>query len=728
MNAKSPSTGGRRIVRTVCQGCHCDCGVLAHVEDGRVVKVEGDPNHPMNEGMLCPKGLSVTQFLYHPDRIIYPLKRAGERGEGKWERISMDEALDYTANRFREILDEYGPGALSWSWGDAAHQSCLWSKQAWLKAMGSPTHWHSDAHYCYHPLLIANQVTFGSYSTSEEGLDYRHARSIFLWGGNPVMSHPTRARDIMIGRKNGASLVVIDPKFTQLASKADLYLPIRPGTDDALAMGMINVIIQGGIYDREFVEKWCVGFDKLRSRAREYPVDRVAHITGLAAADIVRAARISGNLTPCVHHGRMGVQQNRNCVQTNRAISILVALCGSLDVKGGHVSKLNSPKGFKGVFYVVDSRDELRLPAEIEDTRIGAQEYPLFSGAESLAVSCAHPPSVVHAILTGEPYPVKSNWFLNDMVVCLEGQRENVKALMALEFTVGSDFFMTPTMELCDVILPPTMWLEKDGIAEVFYQTGHKDFIAARQKVVEPRGETMDDAMMDLEIIQRMGLEIPGPWRTPQDFYDYQLEGLGITFEEFKDIGYIEGEIEYKRYEESGFNTPSGKVELYSSILEKHAYDPLPYYVENARTPLATPDLTGEYPLNLISGNRHVAFFHSNNRQIPWCRELEPMPYLDIHPETARELGLSDGDWAWIETPETSDRVKMPARLTRAMPRDVVHAPSHWWFPEMASPDHGAFQSSINLVLTNDGPYGPISGASTLRGALCRVYKVEDGE
>jgi anaerobic selenocysteine-containing dehydrogenase len=722
------TAGYDRVVRTLCQGCHCDCGVLAYVKDERVVKIEGDPHHPQNEGSLCPKGLSAAQFLYHPDRILYPMKRAGQRGEGKWQRISKDEALDYVAARFNEIRNKYGPQAISWSWGDAAHQSCLWSKQAWLRAIGSPTHWHSDAHYCYHPLLIANRCTFGNYSTSEEGLDYRNSKSIFLWGGNPVHSHPTRARDIMTGLKRGAKLVVIDPRFTELAAKAHLYLPIRPGTDDALAMGMINIIINEDLYDHDFVDKWCTGFEPLRQRAREYPLERVAGITGLDAGDILKAARMSATVKPCVHHGRMGVQQNMNCVQTNRAISILLALCGSLDVPGGHISKSNKPKGFKGVFHVVDSRDELRLEAALEDMRIGAEQFPLLSGAESLAVSCAHPPSVVHAILTGQPYPVRANWFLNDIAVCLEGQRETYEAILDLDFTVGSDFFLTPTMELCDVILPPTMWLEKDGISEVFYHIGEKDFIAARQKVVEPLGDTMDDSMMDLEIIRRMGMEVPHDWKTPQDFYDYQVEGMGITFDQFKEIGYIQGEIVYKRYESEGFDTPSGKVELWSSILEKHGYDPLPYYAENAVTPVSRPELTGDYPLNLISGSRHIAYFHSNNRQIPWLRELEPMPYLDIHPDTARQLGLQEGDWAWIETPVTEERVKMPVRLTRMVGRSVVHAPSHWWFPEQQGPEHGCFQSSINLVLTNDGPYCPISGASTLRGVLCRVYKVEENE
>jgi len=183
-----------KVVKTLCAGCHCACGVLAHVKDGKVIKLEGDPEFPMNEGSLCPKGLSATQLLYHPERIIYPLKRAGNRGEGKWERISMDEALDYTANRFNEIKEKYGAAAVGWSWGDSAFDSCWWSKQAWLKAMGSPTHFHSDAHYCYHPLWIANKATFGNYTSGEGGLDYRNSKCIVIWGGQPGYVSPNESK------------------------------------------------------------------------------------------------------------------------------------------------------------------------------------------------------------------------------------------------------------------------------------------------------------------------------------------------------------------------------------------------------------------------------------------------------------------------------------------------------------------------------------------------------
>jgi anaerobic selenocysteine-containing dehydrogenase len=278
-------------------------------------------------------------------------------------------------------------------------------------------------------------------------VDYRNAGSIFLWA-EAVMSHPAGA-----GRRDRPQPApTSSDHLPELAARPGLCR--SAGRKRCTRTGYDQLIIREGIYDRDFVRDWCIGFEQLRERAAEYTLDRVAQITCLPADDILKAARMSATVRPCIHHGRMGVQQNRNCVQTNRAISILLAICGSLDVKGGHVYKFNKPKGFKGVFHVVDSRDELRLPPEIEDLRIGAQEYPLFSGAESMAVSCAHPPGVVHTILSEEPYPIKANWFLNDMAVCLEGQRETYEAVKSLEFTVGSDFFMTPTMEICDVILP----------------------------------------------------------------------------------------------------------------------------------------------------------------------------------------------------------------------------------------------------------------------------------
>lgn len=704
-----------RVVKTICGGCHCTCGILTYVRDEKVVKVEGDPDFPQNQGMMCAKGLAITQLLYHPDRLLYPLRRAGERGQGKWQRISWDEALDWVAGRLKEIREQYGPQSITWSWGDAAYHCSKVTKQAWLRAVGSPVRFHSDGHYCYHPMMIANNVTFGAPITSEVGPDYRNSKCILLWGGNPIASHPTRARDVMLAKKNGAKLIVVDPRFNELAAKADIYLQVRPATDDALALGMLNVIINEGLYDREFVANWTVGFDQLKARVQEYPVERVAEITWVPAQDIILAARTYTSIKPASLHNRLGVQLVYNNIQTMRAIACLVALTGNLDIKGGNVFHYYPP-GFKSLPMLLN---QIRVPNE--DQGIAADQFPLLTGSHSLALNPCHPPSVIHAILTGEPYAIKAVWALNNLVVAVEDTVEAVQALKKLELLIGSDFFMTPTMQLCDVILPPCTYLEREENEHLFYP----NYIAARQKVIDPVGETKNERWMDFEIMKRMGLQLPPEFSNDTEYNDYAVKGMGITFEELKARRIIEEPVQYKKYEQRGFNTPSGKVELYSSILERFGYDPLPYYSENPETPLSAPKLAEAYPLILITGVRHVVYWHGMGVQLPWLREIAPEPWLEIHPDTAREYGLQDGDWAWIETARGKGRVKQRVKVTKALHPRVVHAPSHWYYPEREDWESG-LEANINYLTCNDPPYDPISGAVPVRGLLCRIYRARE--
>jgi len=315
-----------------------------------------------------------------------------------------------------------------------------------------------------------------------------------------------------------------------------------------------------------------------------------------------------------------------------------------------------------------------------------------------------------------------------------------MEALKKLEFLVGSDFFMNSTMEMCDIIMPPHTYLEKEGIEDLMYN----NVIAARERVIEPVYDTMDEREIDLEITKRMGLELPKQWKTTAEYYDYILSEIGITFDELKKRHFIVQPTHYKKYEEEvidtsakpvlfgktrggGFNTPSGKVELLSSISKEAGEDPLPYYKENQETPFSTPEIAKDYPLVLTTGHRHVAYFHSSNRQVPWCRELEPYPRLQIHPQTAAQLNIKDGDWVWIEAPKGRGRVKMKAEVTEAVEPRVVAAPSHWWYPEnKEDPLHGWSESNINVIITNDPPYETVTGCVTLRGILCKVYKVEE--
>lgn len=705
-----------RVVKTLCAGCHCTCGVIAYVKDEKVVKVEGDPDFPQNEGFMCAKGLAITQMLYDPNRILYPMKRKGERGEGKWERISWDEALDIVAERLLEIREKYGPSSITWSWGDAAYHCSKVTKQAWLRAVGSNVRFHSDGHYCYHPMMIANNLTLGSAITSEVGPDYRNSKCILLWGGNPVASHPTRARDIMLAKKNnGAKLIVIDPRMHELGAKADLFLQIRPATDDALALGMLNIIINEELYDKEFVDKWTIGFDELKQRVQEYPVERVAEITWLPVEDIIKAARMYATIKPAALHNRLGVQLRYNNIQTMRAIACLPAITGNLDVKGGNVYHYYPP-GFKSLGMLLN---EIKLPDE--DQGIDAQQYPLLTGSRSLALNPCHPPSVIHAILTGKPYPIRAVWALNNLVVAMEDTIEVIEALKKLDLLIGSDYYMTPTMELCDVLLPPCTYLEREEVEHLFYP----NYIAARRKVIEPIAETRNERWMDFEIMKRMGLELPKEFKNEEEYHDYILKDMGITFAELKEKGIIHEPLTYRKYEQKGFNTPSGKIELKSSILEELGHDPLPHYKENPETPVSAPILAEAYPLILITGVRHVFYFNGANIQLPWLREIVPEPLLEIHPDTARQYGLKDGEMSWIETPRGKGRTKQRVKYTEALAPGVVHAPSHWFYPEKRG-EEAYLEANINYVTCNDPPYDPISGAVPVRGLLCRIYSAEE--
>ncbi|WP_455368073.1 molybdopterin-containing oxidoreductase family protein [[Eubacterium] cellulosolvens] len=710
----------KKVIKSICDRCHCACGVLVNIEDGKVVKVEGDKDFPQNEGMLCPKGLSLVQLIDHPDRIKYPMKRVGERGSGKWERISWDEALDIAAKGFLAAIRKYGPQSVSWSWGDAGFRSLVDFKQAWLYMMGSFNHFHSDAHYCHSPVLVANKMIFGERVTSETGPDYRNSRCMMLWGGNPVASHPTRARDIMIGKKKGGKLIVIDPRFTEIAAKADLYLRLRPATDGALALGMLNIIINEELYNREFVKNWCLGFDLLKERVQEYPVDKVSEITWVPQSQIIEAARMFALNQPGVVHTRIGVQMSLTVNATIRAICSIAAICGSLDIKGGHLFP-NHPRPIKSRRDT--NREFLNFPDRVKDQVIGTQEFPLFSGSKSMVGNYPHPPSMIHAMIKGHPNAIKALWHTNDLLLALEDTMETKKAVDNLDFIVGSDFIMTPMMELSDLILPPCTYLSRNDIEHLFYD----GFIATRPKVIDPEYETRDERQVDMEILKRMRLKAPEIFENIETYLDYCLKDMGVTFKELCEKRIIYEEVRYRKYEKAGFKTPSGKVELYSSIAEKYGYDPLPYYQENPNTPITKPQIAKDYPLILITGARNVAYYHGANREIPWLRELYLYPELEIHPKAAAKLGINNGDWVWIETPYKQERVKQRAKLTEGIDPHVVSAPSHWWYPEdKEDPLHGAYRSNINVVMTNDPPYEPVTGATPLRGDLCKIDKIEN--
>jgi len=711
------------IVKTNCQGCQLGCGVLVHVKEGRVVKIEGNPEHPLNRGMICPKSMGYKQILYHPDRLKYPLKRVGERGEGKWQRISWDEALDTIARELTETMEKYSPKSIAFSVGGNLRRNRP-ATRILADSLGTPNWSYTDAMYCFGPHIVGEYFTFGVTRVMDEyNTDCANSKCAIVWGGNPVHTQITYMQKLLRAKTEGAhiKLIVIDPIFTATASKADIWLQLRPGTDCALALGMLNVIINEGLYDKEFVKRWCTGFEELKKRVQDYSPERVAEITWVSADDIKNVARTYATSKPASMYLRVATEMTFNSTQTSRAVACLVGITGNLDVKGGNIYN-SLPPGFK--WYHFYHLKKWRLPDEVELERLGAKDYPLLCGPRS-AWGLYNTCSVIKAVLTGKPYPVKAMVVANNPLLSMPNTREVYKALTKLEFLVVQELFMTPTAELGDIVLPAATWLEMEQI-----NSYPPNFISASRKAIEPVGECWDEMKITYEILKRMGLKF-SIWpelNSPEEYDDFILKEIGMTFDDLKQRDYITPQIEYKKYERDGFKTPSGKVELYSSVFKEFGYDPLPHYVEPFESPVSTPELAKEYPLILISGGRQLPYYHSLGHEVPWMRELVPDPQMEIHPQTAKELGIKEGDWVWIETPRGEGRIKQKAKLTLGIHPKVVHFRAHWWYPEKQTPDHGLWESNINVLTSCDPPLEPICGTPTMRGLLCKVYKVAEGE
>lgn len=712
MAAETKQRHGEKVVKSTCRMCHGVCGVLVHIRDGRVVDITGDPDCPTSLGYICPKGKASVEFLYHPDRLKYPMKRKGKRGENKWERISWDEALDTVAGKMREYKSEFGAEAVATIIGTGRPLLPLYMR--FSNCFGTPNHL-SIINNCYFPRIVAARMTSGMFHVCDYyGFGGVHPKLVLNWGCNIAGSG---AADGMCGYQvtrtidNGAKLIVVDPRKTGLAARADSWLQLRPGTDDALALGMLNVIIKEELYDKDFVSRWTTGFDEFAERVAEYTPERTAEITWVPAENIIAAARLYATTKPaCIQWGN-AIDQNINTFQTARAVHCLSAITGNLDVPGGDI-RLVTPEGVRT--HTVHSNQNLalneRITPEIKAKMISGGKYKILDNA------VIHPRHLLDTLLTDKPYPIKMLFVMGSNT--LLNQTDPVRTAQAfrkVDFTVVTDLFMTPTAQMADILLPASSWLENDEVADV-----HMGWcVLIRQKVAEI-GECRDDKQILFDLAHRLGMDDDFPWKDTREFADWCLADAGMDFEGFKEAAILTGKMRYRKYEQDGFDTPSGKVELKCSALEKMGYDPLPYYAEPPESPYATPELHKEYPLILTTGSRIQGYFCSEGRMIKSLRKLNPDPIMEIHPETAGKLGIKSGDWVRIES--RRGKIKQKALLTEGIHPRVVHAQHGWWFPEKGPPDYGFTESNVN-VLAADMPCDPHTGSESMRAFLCKVYK-----
>lgn len=704
---------GERIVKTVCSTCYCGCGVLAHVKEGKVVKIEGDPDHPNSKGNLCTRGKIGAELLYHADRLNYPLKRAGEKGKGNWERITWDEALNTIADKLQEFKEQDGPESIVLATGAG-----LYYNMGLLGLMGQKLGTPNvmlDGHLCFMPAGFADRATTGYESSilcTELMFDeVLNSNCVLLWAANPRNTVPYPIGEgVFEVKQKGTKLIVVDPRPTDYAKVADQWLQLRPATDDALALGMIHVIINEELYDKKFVSEWTYGFDELKNHVQQYTPERVSEITWVPQEKIAAAARMFAQTRPSCVCQRVPLDQNENAVQTSRAILILTSICGNLDIKGGNL--LPHPPKIMSEFPLF-GLPQSKLPRDVVEKRIGAKELPLLSGPDA-GLAIVHPTMFHNQLLSGKPYKIRALITSGkNPVVADQDSRKVVKALKNLDLSVTLDLFMTPSAELADIVLPVTSWLERDGLR------GHPSYpfiTPVQHKVVEPLYERWDDVKFFTELGKRMNLDLP--WDDVTGYINFRLEPKGMTFRDLEGVNFMSSPKEYDRVTggKFSFQTPSKKVELYSTFLEKFGHDPLPNYK-------APPEPTPEFPL-IMTGMKSKVYVHSTGRQIETMRKMVSDPEIEISPETAKRKGIKQGDWVWLETVYFGDkeRARFKANLVEGYLPDVVAVEHGWWFPEKRDPEHGAFESNINAVIPDDA-FDPIYGCSAIKGLPCRVYK-----
>jgi len=689
-----------KIIKSTCGLCYTGCGVLIHVNNERPVNIEGDHDSPVSKGLLCEKAVTSLEYLYHPERLRYPLKRIGNRGEGNWKRISWGEALGIISEEFKSVKKEYGAESVVFIHGAAKGLQETYIRR-FANVFGTPNV-ASMGHVCFLPRKFGSVMTFGY----NPNADYDHPpQCIMVWGS--YKSKIAEYHKTLDAKDKGTKLVVIDPRKTELARRSDKWVRLRPGTDLALALGMINVIINEGLYDKSFVGDWTVGFDELNGHIKDYPPERVEEITWVKKELIEEIARMYATRRPaCIQMGN-AFEQNVNSFQTVRAISILKALTGNLSVPGGEAYRKPLPILDR---YAPELTLDHMLPDEKRNLRLGSDNNfaPFYQ--------FAHPPAVIRAIVEARPYLLRAAYIQGANPLLTYGNaQETFKAFMGLDFLVVADLFMTPTAALADIVLPSASYLEFDSIVNPPYYP----IAQVQQKAAE-----LEECWSDLRILNGLAKKMDVGeffWEDETGMLDVILKPTGMDFDEFREMGAVAGDIEYYHYKVKGFDTLSGKVELLSDRLREWGFDPLPVYYELPETPSSDPELAKEYPLIFTSWKSEY-YRHSGGRQIRTLRKYHPDPVVYVHPETAAGLGIKEGDWVWLATKR--GRVRQKAVLSEEIDPRVVGVDYAWWFPEKgAEEQYGWSESNINILTDDKPPFNKELGSTNLRGILCRVYK-----
>jgi anaerobic selenocysteine-containing dehydrogenase len=700
-------------------GCHpVGCGLKLYVDkDGRLAKVEGDENNPVTQGRLCPRCIALKDYVYNPARILHPMRRdPADRGRAdKWERISWDEAFALVKENYERITAAHGRESVVLFSGTGREGGTMGPYSSMV--FGTPNLCYTQSGYaCYTPRLAAGVYMTGTmysewdYAGALPGRwdDERYALTevVVLWGKQPLDSNPDGqfGHALIDAMRRGTRVINIDPRVNWISTRCDEHVRLRAGTDTALGMALINVIAAEGLYDRDFVDYWCYGFEELVERCREMPPERAAEICGVPVEQIYRVARIYAAAKPAAIMWGLAVDQKKNGMQNGQVIVALEAITGNLDRPGGQLmpglGAGHNEAGFESG----------NIGPELNAKLIGLDTYPAY--CKMIGPHCD---LTLQALETGEPYPLKMGFYMgNNLMACtsMEPKRWYEAILKSLEYCIGTDCFMSPSIEAtCDLFLPLASVAERDGTVFTHYApcTVTAGFM---HKAI-----TVGEGYSDLELVWELGHALHPEWwggyENVKEFIEHFRLGVkehGAFFDHAAESVYSQIPIEYYKYEKGlmrsdgqpGFATPTGRVELWCTAFAQFGEDPLPYYEEPPYSPVSTPEIAAEYPFVLTTGARTTAFFHSEHRQIAYLRELHPDPIVEVNPATAARLGIQEGQWVrlWSQFGECVQK----AHVSPIVDEGTVHAEHGWWFPEEdgdAPNLYGTFRSNINNLLPN---------------------------
>jgi formate dehydrogenase (coenzyme F420) alpha subunit len=675
---------------TACALCYHSCGMEVTVEDGKVVQVNGQKSHPLNKGELCPKGKAAIEHLYHPDRLKYPLKKVN----GNWQRVTWEQAVSEITAKLSELRTKYGPSILGFFAGSIGVENfemvSLTHRFKW--AFGSSNYFSVES-ICYRMRIRSRQITFGKYPVEE-----MDSSLYILWGHNPHASDFPLKLAIEANLKKGAKVIVVDPRRIPFADEAEMYLSIRPGTDGALALACINVVINEGLSDTEFVRKYTYGFEQLVPHIQQYTPEWAEEITWVKAEDIRRLAHRIASKGASIVHGTSTLDQQANGSQNDRAVSILQSITGNINIPGG---------------WVISPRlrlEDVSLPSPSKP--LGVDEYPLFyelwGRTSPYGIQTMVPESI----------PDKLKAFIvvgGNPLVTMPDSNALTDAFDRLELLVVYDQFMSETAQHAHYVLPAANQLEYWGLAYNYNVCHCLPYLMLRKPVVGRYHETKTMLEVYKELAIPLGIGDKFSWANDGALVTQELSKCELDFKAL--IARPEGGYyQQKKYElkEGSFGTPSGKIEIYSEAFKNAGFDPLPTYKEPDKSPQGRRwrDLGKKYPLILSTGTRVLHYSNSSLHILKALQKDEPFAKAEIGTETAEQYGIKHGDEVIIET----DRgwVKMKADVSDRTMEGVVLVPHGW-----------PGEANCNR-LTDTDCREPIMGYPQWKGLLCNIRKADN--